>query len=369
MADQAVTTSPWPRGLYVLLVGAAAMIVIAGLRAFASSLSTIFLALILIVLARPVQRALVDRGLPSWVGLAGLLVTAYGTLALIAASLAWSIAQLVDHLAGGAYDDQIDEYRTTIGDALTDLGFSGDVQALFDELDLSSLAGQFLSAVSGALGILSLLSLLVIAMLFMAVDTSRFTAHLEGSVAEERPGVVHALHRFTAATRSYFVVATVFGLIVAVFDVIALLILGVPLAIVWGVLSLITNYIPNVGFVLGLIPPALLALLEGGWQLALIVVVVYVVINVVIQSVIQPKFVGDAVGLSATLTFLSLIFWGWVFGPLGALLAVPMTLLAKALLIDADPEARWLSPLIALGDPNTAPVADDPSPGEEAATT
>jgi len=74
------------------------------------------------------------------------------------------------------------------------------------------------------------------------------------------------------------------------------------------------------------------------------------VLNVVIQSVIQPKVVGDAVGLSTTLSFFSLIFWTWVIGPLGAILAIPLTLFAKALLIDADPDTRWLRPLISNKD-------------------
>ncbi|MEL7158547.1 MAG: AI-2E family transporter [Actinomycetota bacterium] len=345
----------WPRGLYVLLLAAATIIVISGLKAFSASLSIVFLALTITVVARPVQTMLARRGLPGWVCLGGLLAASFGILAAIAASLTWSVAQLVDHLAGGAYDEAIEGYRDDTAELLTELGYTGDdLQSILDQLDIGALAGQFVNAVSGALGVLSLLSLLVICMLFMAIDTGRFTAHLEDSVAESRPGVVAALQQFAHTTRSYFIVATVFGMIVAVLDVVALLLLGVPLAAVWGVLSLITNYIPNVGFILGLIPPALLALLEGGWQLSVAVVVVYAAINVVIQSVIQPRFVGNAVGLSATLTFLSLIFWGWVFGPLGALLAVPMTLLAKALLIDIDPGARWISPLISLEPPDRA---------------
>jgi AI-2 transport protein TqsA len=99
--------------------------------------------------------------------------------------------------------------------------------------------------------------------------------------------------------------------------------------------------------VLGLLPPALLALLQGGVRQAVLVIVAYSVINVIIQSLIQPKFVGDAVGLSVTLTFLSLVFWTFVIGPLGALLAVPLSLFVKALLVDADPDSRWLDPLIA----------------------
>ena len=126
-------------------------------------------------------------------------------------------------------------------------------------------------------------------------------------------------------------------MIVAVIDTIALAFLGIPVPLLWGLLAFITNYIPNIGFVIGLIPPALLGLLEGGLGADDRRDRVYCVINLVIQSVIQPKFVGDAVGLSTTLTFLSLVFWAWVLGPLGALLAIPLTLLAKALLVDVDP--------------------------------
>jgi len=122
--------------------------------------------------------------------------------------------------------------------------------------------------------------------------------------------------------------------------------LGIPLPILWGLLAFITNYIPNIGFVIGLIPPALLGLLQGGPKLMIAVILVYSVINVILQSVIQPKFVGDAVGLSVTLTFLSLVFWTWVIGPLGAILAIPLSLMAKALLVDIDPSTRWADVLL-----------------------
>jgi predicted PurR-regulated permease PerM len=112
------------------------------------------------------------------------------------------------------------------------------------------------------------------------------------------------------------------------------------------VLAFVTNFIPNIGFIIGLIPPALMALLEGGPGLMVAVIVVYSAINFVIQSIIQPRVVGDAVGLSTTLTFLSLVFWAWIVGPVGALLAVPLSLFARALLVEADPRTRWALPLI-----------------------
>ncbi len=113
-----------------------------------------------------------------------------------------------------------------------------------------------------------------------------------------------------------------------------------------GSARFITNYVPNIGFVIGLIPPAILGLLEGGWEMALAVIVGYIVINTVIQSIIQPKMVGDAVGLSATVTFLSLVVWSFILGPVGAVLAVPLSLLVRAMFVDVDPKAQWFNALI-----------------------
>jgi predicted PurR-regulated permease PerM len=116
--------------------------------------------------------------------------------------------------------------------------------------------------------------------------------------------------------------------------------------VLWGLLAFITNYIPNIGFIIGVIPPAALGLLTGGWELMVLVIVLYCAVNFVVQSVIQPKFIGDTVGLATTITFLSVVFWTLILGALGALLAVPLTLLAKALLVDADPSMARVQPLL-----------------------
>ncbi len=345
-----------PRGFSVLLTAAAAIVVVAGLRSFSSSIGPIFLALVVVVVVRPLQAGLLRRGVPSWVAMLALLITSFGILVLIVVSLVWSTTQLVGLLASDEYTTQLANAQDEVADRLEALNVSGDdLQQALNSLDIGAVAGQVTSALSGLLGLTSAVSLLVITMLFMVLDAEKFAGNLS-DVAGERPAVVGALQQFAQRTRSYFVVSTVFGLVVAALDVVALMMLGIPLALVWGVLSLITNYIPNIGFVIGLIPPAILAFFEGGWELSLWVVLIYLAINTVIQSVIQPKFVGDAVGLSATLTFLSLIFWGWVLGPLGALLAVPMTLLTKALLVDIDPSTRWAAPLISLTTPQPMTV-------------
>ena len=122
--------------------------------------------------------------------------------------------------------------------------------------------------------------------------------------------------------------------------------LGVPLPLVWGFFSFLTNFIPNIGFIIGIIPPAILALLDDGWRGLLLVVLAYSVLNVTIQTFIQPRIVGNSVGLSAEITFMSLVVWTFLLGALGAFLAVPMTLLVRAIFIDADRRASWVAPLI-----------------------
>ena len=243
------------------------------------------------------------------------------------------------------------------GNTLRDLGVKQDqIDAVVGAIDPGQLVDVATSVLSGSLGILTDLFFLLTVLIFMAFDTDSTRRGL-ASLGKRFPDPVAALANFARGTRGYMVVSAGFGLIVAVIDGVALQIMGVPGAFVWAVLAFVTNFIPNIGFVLGVIPPALIALLDSGPGLMIAVIVVYSVINFLIQSVIQPRVVGDTVGLSPILTFLSLVFWTWVIGPLGALLAVPLTLLTRALLVEADPGARWALPLIAgKADPTEPPV-------------
>ena len=192
---------------------------------------------------------------------------------------------------------------------------------------------------ASTLGVLSNVFFLIVLLFFMAFDTNSTRRGL-AVLGERMPDLAAALSSFARGARSYMGVAAGFGFIVAVLDGVALAMMGVPGAFVWAVLAFVTNFIPNIGFVIGVIPPALIALLHGGPGLMIAVIITYSVINFLIQSVIQPRVVGDAVGLTALFTFMSLVFWTWVIGPLGALLAVPLTLLARAMLIETNPRLR-----------------------------
>jgi AI-2 transport protein TqsA len=338
-----------------LLVGAAAiMIVVAGLRSAADIVGPLVLALALTIVFHPLREKL-ERRLPGWAASVVLLICVYVLILGMTLALVVSVGRLGALVS--TYGPEADDFVAQIGDRLEASGMGSEqVAAMADALDVGQLVDLTTSLLSSILSVLSDLFFLVTVLLFLAFDSAH-ASRLADHARRHRPHLVDALSSFARGTRTYLGVSAVFGLIVAVIDTILLWAMGIPGAFVWGVLAFVTNFIPNIGFVIGLVPPALIGLLEGGPALMLAVIVVYSVVNLVIQSVIQPRYVGNAVGLSTTLTFLSLVFWTWVLGPLGALLAVPMSLFFKAILVEADPGARWMEPLIS-GHPPDHPVVE-----------
>lgn len=344
------------RSSVVLLTSASAVLVIIGIRSASGIVGPAFLALMLVIAVHPILDYTRRRGWPGWVGTLLGLVAVYVILIVMALTVVASIAKFATLIP-----QYSDDWNRLVGHATSKLDHAGvgsdQQQTVAGAFDPQQLEHFVLGLLDDLASFTSALAFLVTVLLFFALDASSFPKRLAETKAPHL-NFVTALSGFASGTRRYLVVSTVFGFIVAVIDTIALSLLGVPGAVAWGLLAFITNYIPNIGFVIGLVPPAILALLEGGPALMIWVIAIYCVVNFVIQTVIQPRVVGDAVGLTASMTFLSLVFWAWVLGPLGALLAVPATLLLKALLIDADPETRWLLPMLS-GTPE-AQLAEGP---------
>ena len=340
------------------------------MRQYADILGPLLLTVNLFIAAYPIYTWLVAKKVPRLLAQVVLALAVFAILAAFVYALTWSITALVQELP--RYQAQFWNLYHDLVAQLAQMGVSE--QQVVDQIkgvNPSSIAGLLSSALGSVTSMVSLFTVIVVMVFMMAFDSETFGArnHL---LKRHQPRVWHSIADFIVGVRRYWVVTSMFGLIVAVIDVIALEFLGVPLAMVWGILSFITNYIPNVGFVIGLVPPAIMALLANDPLTALLVVITYSVANFVIQSIIQPKFNGDAVGITALVSFLSLLLWSSVLGALGALLALPMTLLAKAVLVDHDPQMRWVNAFIsnepASADPVPEPAQpelplDDPDPG------
>ena len=354
-------TGRFPLFVMTVVVLGAIALTLGLFKEFSSVLAPAFLAVNLVITAYPVCRWLDEHRVPRVLAALITGVMLLLVLVLVTGSIVWAGTSMVASLT--SYGSQFTQLYRQLIMWLGTLGF--DEAALLEQLksvspsNVLGFVGNVVSQASSATGTMTVI---LICLAFLVADLPSMAKRL--AITERlHPSFTSSLERFALGIRRYWLVTSLFGLVVAVLDGIVLVIVGVSLPLVWVVLSFITNYIPNVGFFIGLIPPMLLALLEKGPTEALIVVIAYCVLNFVIQSVIQPKFTGDAVGITPVVSFVSLLLWTAVFGALGALLALPLTLMVKSLLLDNDPRARWVGALI-----SSSPDSVDTSDCEESVT-
>ncbi|MGN6219483.1 MAG: AI-2E family transporter [Microbacterium sp.] len=326
--------------LRVLLTLAAAAVVLAGVYFARSVFGPLALAIVLVIICEPARRPLQRLGWPRWAGTTAVIVVAYLVLLGMAALLWVAGAQFA-----GLVADYADTLRASADDVVAWLQSMGLDQQAADAtasaVDPKTILGAVSSLGGTVIGVATALFFVFAYVIFMAADAARYGDAERVFGAERRP-VIRRARNFNTGVRRYYVVNASFGAVVAIIDGLALWALGVPAPITWAILAFVTNFIPNIGFVIGLVPPAVLAFVVGGWPLFLAVIAIYCVVNVVLQVLVQPKFVSDAVDLSLTLSFFSVIFWTFVIGPLGAILSIPLTLFVRTLVLEGDPGATWL---------------------------
>jgi len=206
---------------------------------------------------------------------------------------------------------------------------------------------------AGATGVV--IALTMIFTLAGASGLQERAAHLFGS---DHP-IIAGATRFGTNARRYLLVRAQLGLFAAVLSFILLLVLGIPLPALWASLVFAASFIPNVGALIALIPPTLLALLDGGIGSAVAVVVGYGVINFLQDNLVQPMALGSQLNLTPLVGFLGFIAWAWVFGAAGAILAIPLTL-ALSEILEAFPSTRGLSALMR-NDESDAAASPDPA--------
>lgn len=341
-----------------LLTAAGAFAVLAGMRVAAPIIGPILIALIITVAWSPGSEWLRKHGWhPSVAALAGIALGVIG-LALFILLVWTSLIQLQDKLP--EYQPRIAALQQLVREKLADLPF--DSSALFNNEMLSpgAIVGYGLEIVQRFTRTVGKLVILVLLMAFMMLEAVRYPQKLRDALAGS-PETIERLSQFGASIRSYVTINAVFGLAAALLDTMLLLAVGVDFAIFWGVLSFLLSFIPNIGFVIALLPPTILALIQFGFTRALFVLAAYILINFIMDNVLKPRLVGGRLDLAPLVVVLSLLFWGWLLGPMGALAAVPLSIGAR-FLFESFEESRWLAYL--MSDAGTKPVIVDARPDE-----
>jgi AI-2 transport protein TqsA len=210
----------------------------------------------------------------------------------------------------------------------------------------------FASALSNAF-------LIVLTVIFILLESAGFPAKLR-AMSTDPDSSVEQFDTISENMKRYVAIKTTTSLATGVVVAIWLEIIGVDYPLLWGLLAFLLNFVPSIGSIIAAIPPVLLALVMAGPGTAGLVALGFGVVNVVIGSVIEPKYMGEGLGLSTLVVFLSLLFWGWVLGPVGMLLAVPLTMAVKIVLEGNEgthAAAVLLGPSIKMVEPVPVPVA------------
>jgi AI-2 transport protein TqsA len=323
----------------LLLTLACLVIVVLGMRYAASVLNLMLVGLFVVMGLSPVVDWLRRRKVPGWLTIAIVLVA----FLAIAAALIAILVSYVNKLGL-----RIDVYKVKLTEMIADIngwfgGHGVDTSAFFSKyVKVDSIANSVSTLLGSVLDAFTNVFLMVMVVLFMLAQVYSFPRRVYSRLnLSER--FARSFKEFGEVTRSYLFTKGWLAAIAAAISTGIYYAFGVDFALLWGILFFVLSFIPNFGFVLSVIPPFVVTLLEYGFTRAALVVLVVVVMNTIVDNGIAPRFMSRSVGLSTLAVFLSLIVWAWILGPVGALISIPLTLMVKLLILDSYESTRFLS--------------------------
>ncbi len=314
--------------LVIYLVGAASIFIIMfGIQAAASILNPILLAAVITITVLPIPGRLHARGVPGWLALVLTILVVVVLLALVIATVFFSVSKLAVELPAYLADAS--------ATAATDMSAAtGSATAATTEFTLQ-LGPLVQGAISTTLNLLVQFGMALFIFFFMISAAIALPGATRLGLDPRAP-VIGRISTLTADIRHYMSILTVINLLVGLGDTVFLMVLGVDYALLWGLLAWFMGYIPSIGFIIALIPPVLMAYAQFGLGTALIVLVGYIVINGGVQNFIQPKMMGQGLRINPLVVFVGLFVWGFLLGGIGAILATPLTVLLLTIMENVD---------------------------------
>jgi len=327
------TDAPMARSL---LTVAAVIIILAGMKIAQSIIVPCLLALFLAVLTAPAVRWLVKWKVPIPIAI-GIVV-----------ALVFAVFYILGTLVATSADDffnRLPEYESTFDNGLAYLRerlpwLRVDLQSLAPPDSFISFAGRLFSGVGSILVAVALTIFILIFMLYEAQNLPEKARRALGNSVD-----MSFARRFSHSVQRYLAIKCLVSTITGVVVWALIKLMGVDYPILWGTLAFLMNFIPNIGSLIAAVPAVFLATVQLGWPGFLISSLGFGAINAVIGNLLEPRLMGRSLDLSTLVVFISLVFWGWLLGPVGALLAVPLTVVVK-IGLELYPKSRWLAVLL-----------------------
>jgi len=335
------------RGARTLLIAASLVVVIAGMKAASSLILPFLVSLFLAMISLPLLNWMQAKRIPTPLAVPATIMAALAVLGGIAVIIGGSIKGLTAQAP--QYKERLDLLTAGVQSWLQERGLNlGEQlgQSITDLINPSQAVDLITGTLRGVAGVLSNLVLVLLTIVFILSEAAGFPAKLQAAFGHRESS-----DRFANIKREvqhYLGIKTLTSITTGSIVAAATAIIGVDYPLLWGMLAFLLNYIPTFGSILAAIPPVMLATVQLGAGHALAVALVFVGVNVGLGNFVEPYFMGRRLGLSTLVVFLSLVFWGWVWGPVGMLLSVPLTMILKIMLENTE-DLAWIAVLLGSG--------------------
>jgi len=325
------------------LVGAASVVVLlAGLRAARGILVPVLVAVFLTVACAPILAALRRWRVPTPLAVAIIVLGMLGAGLALTAFLGNSLTDFVRTLPA---------YQAALGARIAEMLAGMEARGIrlpedFDDqlLDPGAAFGAAAVLFNSIRSLLTNGLLILLTVMFILLEAAGFEDKLRRALRDPEATFAR-FAAFTQGVKQYLAIKTAVSALTGTLVAVWVALIGVDYPLLWGLLAFLLNFIPTIGSILASVPPVLLALVQFGPGPAGMVLAGYLMVNVVIGNILEPRWAGFGVGLSPLVVFLSLLLWGWVLGPVGLLLAAPLTMTLK-LALEGSPQTHWLAVLL-----------------------
>jgi AI-2 transport protein TqsA len=325
-----------------ILAAAACVVIIAGMKAATVILVPFLLSAFIAIISAPPMFWLQQKGVPSILAVSIVVLITLGMGVLLGTLVGQSINDFSQDLP--VYQAKIKAQMATLLAYADRLGIDTQSLAITEIFDPGA-AMKLAATVLNSLGnVLTNGFLILMTVIFILLEAASFPAKLQAIKGAPDASLTRWEH-FLNHVKQYMAIKTWVSLATGVIISVWVAILGVDFPLLWGLLAFALNYVPNIGSIIAAVPAVLLALVQVGAIKALLLAGGYVAVNLIMGNAIEPRFMGKGLGLSTLVVFLSLLFWGWVLGPVGMLLSVPLTITAK-IALDSREDTRWLAVLL-----------------------
>lgn len=321
---------------------ASLVIIVAGMKAASSLIVPFLLAVFLAIICAPLLFWLQKRGIPELLGLLMILAIVVGLWLMLAMLVSTALSEFSRNVP--YYQDRLNLILRAMLAWLAGYGISIDSALVVEILNPGKIMKLIGGTLNGLGGMLTNAFLILLTFVFLLLEAAGIPDKIKAIRGNSENSLIEYVE-ITSGVNRYLAMKTMTSLATALAVYLFLFFQNVDFAILWAVFAFLLNFVPNIGSIIAAIPAVLLALIQLGPLNALITAIGYLVINIIIGSIVEPRIMGKSVGLSTLVVFLSLAFWGWVLGPVGMLLSVPLTMTVKVALSGSE-STRWIGLLL-----------------------